>query len=88
MSRLDRRIAGLTCLEVLGDLSAFLDGELSEARVAELRGHLSECHECDQFGATVAGVLTRLRAGSVAPLPPDVRERMRTRLADELNGPR
>jgi anti-sigma factor RsiW len=88
MSGLDRRIAGLTCADVLADLSAFLDGELSEARVSELRAHLSECHECDRFGATVAGVLTRLRAGPVAPLPADVRTRMRTRLADELSRPR
>lgn len=85
MSQLERRIAGLTCAEVLADLSAYLDGELGVKRVEELRAHLNECNECSRFGATVGSVIERLRAGSPALLPDLVRQRVRSRVIQELS---
>ncbi len=73
MPDLDRMVAGLRCREVLADLSDFLDGLLSEARVSAIRAHLAECTTCARFGADVAAVLSALREGhaEVTPALPD-----------------
>ncbi len=34
------------CGHLLGDLSAYLDGEASEALCAEIREHLAHCEDC------------------------------------------
>lgn len=73
MPDLDRMVAGLRCREVLADLSDFLDGLLSETRVAAIRAHLAECTSCARFGTEVAQVLAALREGhaEVTPALPD-----------------
>ncbi len=38
-----------TCERVRRDISAYLDGELPEARAAEVRAHLSRCDECAEY---------------------------------------
>ena len=37
---------GPGCQELLGDLSAYLDGELSPALCAEIEQHMAECENC------------------------------------------
>lgn len=66
---LDTVVAGVRCREVLDDLSAYLDGELDEARVAQLQAHLAGCDRCARFGGQVARLLGDLRTGLVTPAP-------------------
>lgn len=85
MSDLDRIVAGISCREVLADLSDFLDGALPDGRVAQLRAHLAECAQCAQFGAEVTATLQALRDGQppISALPGDTASRLRARLAAE-----
>lgn len=38
-----------TCRAVREQISAYIDGELPEARAAEVRAHLSRCDECAEY---------------------------------------
>lgn len=63
----ERIVAGVSCSEVLADLSAYLDGELEAARVAQLEAHVSQCSVCAAFGAGFGRVITAMRANKSAP---------------------
>lgn len=83
---LDTIVASIRCREVLADLSGYLDGELSPARVVQLQAHLSACDRCSQFGSEVTRVLTQLREGLAVPsaLPRDVATRLHARLGNVI----
>ncbi len=86
MTDLDHLVAGVSCRDVLADLSEFLDGALSPERVAQLQAHLAGCANCARFGSDVAATLTALRAGAAAApvVPTDVAARLRDRMATLL----
>ena len=83
MLRNERVVGGLSCSEVLADLSRLLDGELSEAEASRLRGHVTGCDVCESFGRRFAGVVRELREGLREPEPVEagVADRLRDRLA-------
>lgn len=78
----ERLVGGLTCSQVLADLSAYLDGELGADRRAEVEAHVSDCRNCARFGADFARLLDAVRTGLAAPqpVPPDVTARLRAAL--------
>lgn len=53
----------------LEDLSAHLDGALTEARAAQVSLHLADCPACRQAQAELAWARAFLRAAPLAPLP-------------------
>ncbi len=61
MPDLDRVTAGLSCREVLADLSELLDGGLAPDRVAAIHAHLSACDTCARFGGSVTEIVSALR---------------------------
>ncbi|MDP2269956.1 MAG: zf-HC2 domain-containing protein [Archangium sp.] len=63
----NRNIGGVTCFEVLAQLSDYVDGELSaEARV-KIETHLAGCDACTRFGGEFGAVVTALRQKLKAP---------------------
>jgi anti-sigma factor RsiW len=78
----ERTVAGLTCAEVMADLSAYLDHELSPERAAHLEAHVSGCDVCASFGAAFADLIGQVRARlhEPDPVPPDVQARLRSAL--------
>jgi anti-sigma factor RsiW len=78
----DRTVAGLTCSEVMADLSAYLDHELSPARAAHLEAHVSGCELCASFGAAFADLISQVRERlrEPDPVPADVQARLRSAL--------
>lgn len=78
----ERTVAGLTCAEVMVDLSAYLDGELAAERAAQLEAHVHDCQACAQFGAGFAGLITqvRQRLSNPDPVSENVAERLREQL--------
>lgn len=74
----ERTVAGLTCSEVLAELSAYLDRELPAERAGAIEAHVRECQACATFGATFGSLLAEVRARMAAPepLPADVEARL------------
>jgi anti-sigma factor RsiW len=62
MPDLDREVAGLSCRDVLADLSELLDGLLPDSRVAAIHAHLAGCETCARFGGSVGEIVAALRA--------------------------
>ncbi len=82
----EREIAGLTCSEVLADLSAYLDRELTPERAGRIEAHVSQCQACATFGATFGRMLDEVRARMAAPdaLPVEVEARLTAALRSRL----
>lgn len=78
----ERTVAGLTCSEVMADLSAYLDHELPADRAAGLEAHVAGCQLCASFGAGFAGLITQVRERlrDPDPVPDDVAARLRDAL--------
>lgn len=85
---LESMVAGVRCRDVLADLSNYVDGDLSAARVAELQAHLAACDRCSRFGGDVVRLLGALREGLREPPPgPDVVDAVLTRLRSSAPPP-
>ncbi len=78
----ERTVAGVTCSEVLAELSAYLDAELGAARVAQLEAHVSNCTVCAAFGQGFGRMLDamRNRLGTPDALGEDVANRLHAAL--------
>ncbi len=57
----NRQVGGLSCFEVLAQLSDYLDGELAAEPQAKVDAHLSGCDACTRFGGEFGAVVTALR---------------------------
>jgi anti-sigma factor (TIGR02949 family) len=78
----------LTCEELLGSLSAYIDGELSPELCQELEKHLAGCDNCRVVLNTTKRTIDLVRSPTEKTnLPEDVRERLfkRLNLDDYLN---
>jgi anti-sigma factor RsiW len=82
---IERNVAGMRCGEVLEELSDYLDGELVQARRAQVEDHLHGCDVCERFGGAFTAAIRalhqeNLEAGEGAD--PGVFERLRQHLAE------
>jgi anti-sigma factor (TIGR02949 family) len=78
----------LKCDELLGSLSAYIDGELGSELCMELEKHLSECDNCRVVLNTTKRTIDLVHSPiEKSDLPEDVRERLfkRLNLDDFLN---
>lgn len=65
------------CRKMLGDLSQFVDGELSEEMCAEIERHLATCENCRVVVDTLKKTVSLVQAQPAEPdLPQGVRERL------------
>lgn len=80
----ERIVAGLSCSDVMEDLSAFLDGDLPVDRREAIGGHVSGCSLCATFGEEFARMLAAAREqlGIPEPVPADVEARLATALRE------
>ena len=85
--RIDRErvVAGVSCGEVLDQLSAYLDGELTLDERERIERHLRGCEGCATFGGEFRATVQALRSELLRPavLPPSVRERLQSALDAE-----
>lgn len=78
----------LKCEELLGSLSAYIDGDLGPELCQELEKHLSECDNCRVVLNTTKRTIELVSSpDEKSGLPEDVRERLfkRLNLDDYLN---
>jgi len=76
------------CEELLGSLSAYIDGDLAPALCQELEKHLEGCDNCRVVLNTTKRTIELVRLpDEKSDLPDDVRERLfkRLNLDDYLN---
>lgn len=66
---LERSLAGIRCIEVLRQLSEYLDGELPEDVRTAFDRHIAVCTECEEFGARFTATIHTLRR-EMASAPP------------------
>jgi anti-sigma factor RsiW len=64
------------CEDILGTLSAYLDGELDEKLCAEIERHMSECGDCRIMVDTVRKTILLYRAYGHEDVPTDAKERL------------
>jgi anti-sigma factor (TIGR02949 family) len=70
-----------TCEAYDEDLSALLDGELSEERETEVRGHAASCPRCARRLDALRSVDGLLASAPAPPVPHDLRARLDARIA-------
>ncbi len=76
------------CVNLLGSLSEYIDGELNPELCAEIEKHLAGCEDCRVVLNTTRRTIDLVRMPIEKPaIPDDVRERLfkRLNLDDYLN---
>ena len=71
---------GADCEQALESLEAYLDGELSEAHVQQIRHHLSRCYPCTERASFEEQLRVLVRRGCVDHAPPELLARIRRQL--------
>jgi len=71
--------------ELARRIESFLDGELDEAEVEELRGHMAACYPCQAEVDLRARIRALVREGCAETAPLDLADRIRARL-QAVNG--
>jgi anti-sigma factor RsiW len=64
------------CLEIVDQLSDYIDGELEDSLCSELEAHLAECPDCRVMVDTMRKTIILYRTQSDRELPWDVRYRL------------
>ena len=81
-------IREIDCQTAVRQLWDYLDGELDDARMVEVRQHLLTCKSClphAEFGRRFIQALSRAREHHV--MPPEVRNQVMASLTDAGFGP-
>lgn len=74
------------CLDLLAELSSYIDGELSAARCRQIERHLEACPCCDDLAARLRRAVLVCRQAGQRQLPRAVRQRARERIEALLDG--
>ena len=82
----ERIVGGISCSDVLADLSDYLDDQLPAERRDQIDAHLRGCDTCERFGGQFAAIITALRRSLASPeaLDDDVARRLDQRLRAEI----
>jgi anti-sigma factor RsiW len=78
--------APMTCKEVLGNISSYLDGELEITACDAIEQHCRQCPGCAAFVTGLRETVGLCREAATAPLPDAVRQRARDRVKQLLGG--
>ena len=73
------------CVDLLRQLSAYIDDELPSDICQEIRRHLGACPNCEVFIASLQQTVTLCRHRPAPPLTSDDRMNMRRAILNEAN---
>jgi len=74
----------MNCRECLEKLHPYLDRELSERELEEVRGHIDDCGGCETSVVFESVFLDRLKGSATSDVCPEgVRERLILRIRDD-----
>jgi len=71
----------LTCAEVTGLVTTYLDGKMPWRQRVAFRWHLGMCRHCRAYLRQMRSTVRVLGRVEVEPIPPDVRDELARRLA-------
>lgn len=69
-----------TCEEALHDLERYLDGELPDADLSQIREHLAACYPCADRATFEEQLRALIRERCAEKAPPELMDRIRTQL--------
>lgn len=69
------------CRKLLGEMSDYVDGELSSDLCRELEAHLHDCPNCRVMVDSLTKTIRVFREGNEEPLPEALKESLRKALA-------
>lgn len=75
-----------SCRSLVVELSEYLDGTLTKARVRAIERHLSQCPCCDVFADSLRKAMAACQAQGRSRLPRDVERRAKARIAAMIRG--
>jgi anti-sigma factor RsiW len=75
-----------TCRELVGHLSAYLDGELEPRLLSQVELHLDGCSDCRACASEIRATIRLIRERAYLPVSPRERDRIRNRLWSALDG--
>jgi anti-sigma factor (TIGR02949 family) len=81
VSGADTPDCGAQCQEALAQLERYLDGELPDATVDDIRGHLQACYPCMDRASFEEQLRAIVRRDCVDAPPPSLLHRIRDHLA-------
>lgn len=79
---MERNDGGISCSQVLEELSAYVDGELDSEHVDKIESHLLSCTNCKRFGTSFGGMVVSLRQSRSTELSEDLVHRISAGLDD------
>lgn len=74
----------MKCKDLIQELSGYLDGELDEKLVAEVRRHMEHCEHCRVVVDTTRKTISLFCGSEPAELPKDVHDRLHQALERRL----
>lgn len=77
----------VSCRDVIGLLSDYVEGELSSAEAARLERHLADCPPCERFLHTLETSIHWTRQLSETEVPQEVMDRLRSFLRTRTRRP-
>ena len=83
-----RRDKTLCCKDIADLSSDYVDNSLAPSLAAQFRAHMNSCPDCNTFYATFRATVLTLRSLPTRTAPPDLKDRIRSRIAAEpMTGP-
>ena len=79
---------GMTCQDAIVLLLDYLEATLDDATVAQLEAHLADCGPCRAYLATYRRTVGLAATSERVEMPPEMRERLASFLAQRLRGRR
>lgn len=76
------------CKKLLTELCDFLDGELDDATVEEVKQHMGRCQDCRLLVDTTRKTIEIFCNSEPVPMPEDLRDRLHQALEHRLGGAR
>ena len=76
------------CRKLLGEISDYVDGQLSADLCRELELHLKDCPNCRVMLDSLTKTIRVFREGAEEPVPEALKESLRRALADRPAGKR
>jgi anti-sigma factor RsiW len=64
------------CINLLSQLSDYIDGELEDTLCAEIEQHMADCPDCRAVVNTLEKTITLYRSAGRAEVPQDVQDRL------------